>query len=251
MSVNMSTRSMNTPVGAGAGVEASGTIAPRYRHPMPVILPVSFDDFCNQASTCDVVLWGGSSLDSTGIEIISNSPFSHTTMVIVDPGSGDRYLLQAANVGLDADPFAGGTIHAGVQAGELRSTMLTLLNYKDVPTWRRYAGANQNDPAFISAVWNLAKSFDGIPFPDVPLGMAAELFAGRFENIEITTSLFCSGLAGLMFKRLGIIDPTVPCNAYFPKDFSSLYPGYLKVINGSFGVDTPLAIPTGSATPGN
>ncbi len=231
-----------------AGAESSGTIAPRYRQPMPVILPASFDDFINTASTCDVVLWGGSSLNSTGIEIISNSPFSHTTMVIVDPGTGDRYLLQAANVGLGDDPFAGGTSHAGVQAGLLRSTMLTLLNYKDVPTWRPYTGTNQNDPAFISAVWNLAKSFDAIPFPDVPLGMAAELFAGRVENIEITTSLFCSGLAGLMFKRLGIIDPAVPCNAYFPKDFSSLYPGYLKVISGSFGVDTPIALPTGAAT---
>ena len=31
---------------------------------------------------------------------------------------------------------------------------------------------------------------------------------------------------------------TIPCNAYFPKDFSSMYPGYLNVINGSFGIDT-------------
>lgn len=204
---------------------------------------MSFDDFCTQANTFDLVLWGGTSLNSTGVEIISNSPFSHATMVITDPNTGDRFLLQSTNVSMGADPLAGGTSHAGVQAGDLRSAMLALLNYKDVPTWISYTGQNQNDATFVQAVWNLAISLDGIPFPDVPLGMAAELFAGRCENIEITTSLFCSGLVGLIMKRVGIADPSVPCNAYFPKDFSSKYPGFLKLISGSFGTDTPISLP--------
>lgn len=56
---------------------------------------------------------------------------------------------------------------------------------------------------------------------------------GRYEGIEKTSPLFCSGLVALMLKRLGILDQTVPCNAYFPKDLSSLYPGHMNVISGT------------------
>lgn len=93
-------------------------------------------------------------------------------------------------------------------------------------------------------MWNLATSFDGIPFPGVPLAMAADLFIGRGEKFEITSPLFCSGLAALTFKKLGIIDPTEPCNAYFPKDFSSKFPGFFSVVSGSFADDQPIALPT-------
>ncbi len=127
--------------------------------------------------------------------------------------------------------------------------MLDLNGYKDEPTWRPYIGSNQNDPSFVQSVWNLATSLDGVPFPSVPWGMAALLFEGRVEGIEKTSPLFCSGLVGLMMNRLGIIDESAPCNAYWPKDFSSRYPGYLNVTNGSFGTDTPVDMPTPSKAP--
>lgn len=159
-------------------------------------------------------------------------------MVITEPSTGAPFLLQSVTEGFEPDPLVGNKVHSGVQAGALRKTMVDLIGYKDHPTWRPYTGSNKNDPAFVQAVWSLATSLDGIPFPEVPWGMASRLFEGRVEGIEKTDKLFCSGLAGLMYKRLGIIDQTIPCNAYFPKDFSSMYPGYLNVINGSFGIDT-------------
>jgi hypothetical protein len=209
---------------------------------MPVIAPVSFDDFCAQAGTCDLVLWGGSSKNSTGVEVISNSIYSHTTMVIVEPGTRAPYLLQSVPESFEPDPLVGNKVHSGVQAGALRKSMLDLIAYKDHPTWRPYTGANQSDPVFIQSVWDIATSLDGIPFPEVPWGMAYRLFEGRVEGIEKTDKLFCSGLAGLMYKRLGIIDQAIPCNAYFPKDFSSMYPGFLNVISGSFGLDTVIDV---------
>ncbi len=190
---------------------------------VPVIPPVDFDVFLNQASTCDIVLWGGSSARLDRDRAPQPEPLLAHTMVIVNPSTGERCLYQATNTAICPDPIAGDSLHAGAQAGELKATMLALLDYKDVPTWRRYTGANQNDPAFVQQVWQLAVALDGTPFPGVPLGMAVDLFAGRFEGIEITSQLFCSGLAALIFKQLGIIDQTVPCNAYFPKDFSSKY----------------------------
>jgi hypothetical protein len=213
---------------------------------MPVIPPVLFDDFCNQAATCDLVLWGGNSVNSTGVEIMSNSIYSHATMVIVEPVTGHRYLYQCVTEELEPDPLVGNKTHSGVQAGALRKTMLNLSSYHDVPTWRPYAGANQHDPTFIQSVWSAATSLDGIPFPSVPWGMVQLFIEGRYEGIEKTSPLFCSGLVALMLKRLGILDQTVPCNAYFPKDLSSLYPGHMNVISGGFGVDTNIEMPAQS-----
>ena len=212
---------------------------------MPVIQPIDLDDFCTQAGTCDIVLWGGTSFDSTGVEIMSNSIYSHATMVILEPGTGNKFLFQSVSEEIEPDPLVGGKKHTGVQAGSLRKTMLDLHDYKDEPTWRPYGGANQNDPSFIQSVWSLATSLDGIPFPSVPWGMVQLMIEGRWESVEKTTPLFCSGLVALMLKRLGILDPSVPCNAYFPKDFSSMYPGHMTLTptGGSFGEDTKITMP--------
>lgn len=204
---------------------------------------ISFSDFLAQADTGDVVLWGGSSVNSTGIEFLSNSVYSHSSMVITDPSTNEKCLLQAVPEVFENDPLKGGAKHTGVQAGALSKTMVDLAAYGDSPTWIPYSSSTKGTAAFVQTMWNQAIALDGTPFPSVPLGMAKLLFEGRFEGVERTDKLFCSGLLGLMFKRLGVIDQSVPCNAYFPKDFSSLYPGYLNVLVGSFGEDTTIEMP--------
>jgi hypothetical protein len=221
---------------------------------MPVIPQPSVDlaSFLHDAGAGDVVLWSGTSTMSTAVETVSNSIYSHASMVIVDPSTGEKCLYQSVGEELGPDPLVNGTTHSGVQAGDLAATMTIVYNFQDYPTWCPLVYANKGDASWVQAVWSLAQTLDGTPFPGAPkfnpvtvmYDLAKLLFEGRELGNEITTPLFCSGLVGLMLKRLGVIDATVPCNAYFPKDFSSLYPGFLHTLNGfSFGEDTIVTMP--------
>lgn len=197
---------------------------------------VPLQKFLDQASTGDVVLWAGTSWESLGVEILSGSVFSHASMVIVDPTTGQKCLYQSVSEELGPDPLVGGTTHAGAQAGDLAAIMKEVYGYGDFPVWRRYSGAS--DPgAFNKQVWGIAGQMDGTPFPSSPWEMAALLVMGREANQEVLTPLFCSGLVAYVLQTAGVIARTSPCNGYFPKDFSSEYPGHFEVLQGSYADD--------------
>lgn len=182
------------------------------------------------------MLWEGTSLDSLAVECISESPFSHVSMVITDPTTKQKCLLQAVSEALGPDPLVHGSTHTGVQAGDLEATMKIVYGMKDQPTWRPYSPArSQRD--LDSDVWTLATKLDGIPFPQELWELAVLLVSGRELNSEVLSPLFCSGLVAHVLQKVRVIADTSACNGFFPKDFSSGFPGHFEVIAGTYADD--------------
>lgn len=205
---------------------------------MPVIpqQTIDFANFLDQADAGDIVLWQGTSLISLGVEIVSQSKYAHASMVIKNPVTGEKCLFQSVSEALQPDPLKGGTTHTGVQAGELKTTMIDVYSYTDYPSWipLTYSGRNA---AFDQAMWTFATTVAGTPFPVNPAEMAWLLIEGRYEGSTVTSPLFCSALVALTMQKAGIVSPAKPCNGFFPKDFSMFYPGYLDLVAGSYGED--------------
>ena len=201
--------------------------------------PIPLSTFLAEARTGDVVLWKGTSLDSLAVECISESSFSHTSMVIVDPTTGQKCLLQSVSEALGPDPLVGGKTHTGVQAGDLAATMATVYKFGDLPVWRRYTPA-AGAPGLDKPVWQLATQLDGTPFPKELWELAILLVSGRELKQEVLDPLFCSGLVAHVLQKAGVIAPTSPCNGYFPKDFSSAFPGHFDVVAGTYADDVSI-----------
>ncbi len=204
---------------------------------------IPFQKFFDQADSGDIILWTGSSKESFIVELLSESVFSHASMVIVDPTSGHKYLYQSVSEALASDPLSkqGVTEHDGVQAGDLKTVMTIIKDrYLDMPTYRKMVWPDR--PAnWQQQVWDMARTLDGIRFPANMGELALLLINGRFDNptVEHLQPLFCSGLIARMLQQLKVlaIDEQHYCNSFFPKDFSSWYPGHMTLLQGSYADD--------------
>jgi hypothetical protein len=213
---------------------------------MGVLPSVPFEQFLAQADTGDIVIWEGTSLISQAVELATFSEFSHTTMVIRDPGTGEKYLLQSVSEALAPDPLSKppGTTHTGVQAGSLDEVMKIVFKAGDLPVWRQLNWPNR-PASFNSKVWQIAQGMDGTPFPwiggDNPTNaeiaesivlMGGLLLLGREYGKEVTDPIFCSALVAFMLQAAGVIEKSMAVNGYEPKDFTSEYPGTVKPCSG-------------------
>lgn len=219
---------------------------------MEVLPTVPFAQFLDRADTGDVVIWQGTSLISAAVELATFSEFSHTTMVIRDPGTGEKYLLQSVTEELAPDPLSKppGTTHTGVQAGPLEEVMEIVVKAGDRPVWRQLSWLDRPS-SFDAKVWQIAQAIDGTPFPwiggDDPshaevaesiLLMGGLLLLGRRYGKEVTDPIFCSALVAFVLQAADVIEKLMVVNGYEPKDFSSEYPGIVKPCPGvSFNGD--------------
>jgi hypothetical protein len=221
---------------------------------MSIAGSIPLAEFVEQADTGDVVIWRGTSLISLSVELATFSIFSHSSIVIRDPKSNAKFLLQAAPVALlGDDPLSSQPKHDGVQAAPLEAAMLTVYGpaEHDYPSWRQLDWPNR--PAdFDANVWKLAASLDGTPFPWVPdseyqsmgLGLGL-LLLGREFGTEVLNPIFCSGLVAKMLQDSNVINKSMKINGYEPKDFSSLYPGVMQPSTGvKFNDDVLVVMPS-------
>lgn len=208
---------------------------------MPVIpeSQIGFDDFLEQARTCDVVLFTGTSWESEGVEWSTWGKYSHAAMIATGP-DGEKYLFQAAGEPLEFDPDKGAK-HPGAQLGGLRATMIDVVSYHDDPFYRGLELDRSAD--FDERVWAAIAAIDGRPFPE--LWKMVEEYAGGLVHLDMTAGpMFCSELVAYVFQQVGLIDHSWPANAYCPTDFSSDRPNGVALRSGSFSpeqhiVDVP------------
>lgn len=182
--------------------------------------PVSFPDFLDQAQTCDVVIFTGTSPVSLLVETLTVGFFSHTAMVVVEPATGDKYLWQTVSETLQPDPlFPGGQAHSGAQLGALKPTMIEVVDYHDDPTWRQLQYDRPAD--FDQQVWDALKPLDNRPFPDLPI-LGANYISGVYLNeVENDGPMFCSQLVTYIMQQVQLLDGSRPANSVAPSDFSS------------------------------
>jgi hypothetical protein len=203
---------------------------------------VPFEKFLTTADTGDVVLFAGTESVSRAVEVATWSIYSHSALVIKDPTTGLTYLFQSNFEACGADPLSPVAVHSGVQAGPLAEAVQRLYVEGDFPTWRRLAAWPGRDD---HKVWEAAREIDGNQFPVVwkrpgELDDLATLalimtiwYEGRYANNRILDPIFCSGAVAYVLQGAGILDGSEhPPNAYEPKDYSSMYPGFARWTDG-------------------
>jgi len=209
---------------------------------MPVIPPLPYTRFLEQADTCDVVIFSGRSDTSIAIETATGGAFSHTAMVVVAP-DGTKLLWQAAGETIEVDPIKGAK-HTGAQLGPLDATMRDLIfGFRDAPVYRQLSWDRPAD--LTDRLWKVLTSLDSRPFPDT-WKLIEEYGAGAYLGLEETTGpMFCSELVAFTYQGVGLLDDPPPANAYSPTDFSSTSTSSLRVepVVGEFAVDVAIADP--------
>lgn len=197
---------------------------------------IPFEKFLAESDTGDVVLFEGTASVSRAVEVATWSIYSHSAIVIKDPATGVKYLFQSNFEAAAADPLSPVSVHSGVQAGPLAEVVQGLYVEGDFPTWRRLGTWPGRDDA---KVWDAARAIDGNQFPVVwkEPGVLNDLatlalimtiwYEGRYAKNRIIDPIFCSGAVAFVLQGAGILDSTeYPPNAYEPKNYSSLYPGF-------------------------
>lgn len=220
---------------------------------------VPFEKFVEASDTGDVVLFTGTAAVSMAVEAATFSVYSHSALVIKDPATGVKYLFQSNYEAAPADPFSPGVVHSGAQAGPLAEVVQGLYAEGDFPTWRRLAEWPGRADA---KVWEAARAIDGNQFP-VVLKSPGELndlatlallmtiwYEGRYAKKRIIDPIFCSGAVASVLQGAGILDSTeYPPNAYEPKNYSSLYPGFARWTPGVVWDDDCLIAMPAKASP--
>lgn len=196
---------------------------------------IAFERFIEQADTGDVVLWSGSSIESIAVYIVSESLYSHSSIVARHPDTGEKFLLQSVNADLGPDlisnppktvPPAG-----GVQGQPLEEVVQHIIRLGDIPSWVQLDWPDRPDD-FDTTVWGLATSVDATPFP-ADAGTFIDLWTkGRLDTppVEVDSPMFCSAFVAFILQRAGVIDRSMPINGYEPKDFSTEYPGKVHMV---------------------
>ena len=187
---------------------------------------MSFQDFLDQAQTGDVVIFTGTSPVSLLVESLSVGFFSHTAMVVVQPGTGEKFLWQTVSEVLQPDPLypppnptPPGTAHSGAQLGALKPTMIQVVDFHDAPTWRQLQ--YDRPQGFDQQVWDAVSQLDNRPFPDLPI-LGANYISGYYLDEAVNDGpMFCSQLVTYTLQHVGLIDSARPANSVAPSDYSS------------------------------
>lgn len=172
-------------------------------------------------------------LRSVGIQLGTNSPFTHVAMVVMDP-KGDPWVWEIASDGVRFTPlqeFFERKVEIGCKVG-----------------WRRLVSPKTNKRDTSKLLWEFASANSEIPYSShflavwierhsVVLGSTtrppestAPLFRGRKGPVELAAPQpnqghFCSSLLAVALEEIGVCDwhrARLPGYWPFPKDFSGL-----------------------------
>lgn len=211
---------------------------------MPVIPPISWSDFWDQAESADIIVFSGTSRNSQAVEIFTDGPYAHTAMVVVPPASagfpaGTKWLWETDDAKLTVDPLTG-EAHEGAQLGELKATLQYIKTFGDSAYFRKLDYVR---PAgFDGELLKIINQLEGRPFPSM-LGMFVEFELGEKLGIDLSSgSLFCSALAAVTYQSLGLLGDTPPANSYTPSDWSAAT-NTIKPLKGNFLVEQLIEVP--------
>ena len=169
--------------------------------------------------TGDILLFSGHGIISTAIKIGTMSTWSHVGMVI----KGDVMLVwESTTLKTQAD-LDNGLVHSGVQVCDLGRRVAEY----DGEVAVRYLKKPLNDDDLV-VLHETRHEHIATPYEEDIIELVKSAYDGPFgHNVEDLSSIFCSELVAMYFKRIGRLPESVPSNEYTPPDFADIKMSYL------------------------
>src|SRR5579863_7448803 len=196
---------------------------------------VRYDDLVDSLNTGDGLLCKGEGgCFSCSIQMCTNSPFSHTGMVVrserfqADPD--DAYIWHSDGPSGLRDLITGKTRKSGPQINSLREYVTY---YNGVVVVRQLTSARGIPRDLSDRLYKWMVSQSHTTYEKNPMELLGTLNAFSFflcckNNRSDTTSYFCSELLAETYMTMGLLNRNEPSNTYTPSWFSSSGEQYLN-----------------------
>lgn len=202
---------------------------------------MTWPEMAPHVQTGDLFLCHGTRPDSIGMEIATESEYTHVGM-FVRLGGGDPYIWEAAPTALAKDPLKQHhRLHSGVQLGPAEVVIAEGPKYGEINHWRSLEWDRPD--GFEAELLDLIEPLDGIPFSQGLLAMAERYFAGRLGIPLKPTSMFCAELVATTFQRLGLLGPDPVPNWYSPGSFAGTPPKAKLLLGATLGETVHIEYP--------
>lgn len=167
----------------------------------------------------DIFLFSGRGLISKGIQTITGSPWSHVALALRLP-QFDLNLLYESTTLSDLPDLTTGAPVKGVQLVYLSER---LRSYEGKVAWRPIRGPKTD--FMITQAAKFVRCFQGKPYEQNQLELlfsAIDLGFDIGNRGEDTSSVFCSEVAALLLRKVGILlpDDDKPANEFTPADYA-------------------------------
>jgi hypothetical protein len=191
-----------------------------------------FAELAPKMKTGDLVLFSGRYEESTLIEKLEHSPWSHVGMVVKLPDHGQPLFWESTTLTNLADEI----FHDHMKGPKVVDLYQRMKQYGRelkpyVPAQFAYRKLDvARTEAMIQSLTGMFTDEHGLPNPG-EWKMVAEVVAGRLFNIHSRLdTFFCSELVADSYVKMRLLPAERAVNAYMPKDFTST--GRLPLLKG-------------------
>jgi len=182
---------------------------------------MKYADARDDIKSFDIFLFSGKGRISEWIKWATGSDWSHVGLSLCLHQYDCVVLFESTTLSNLPDLISG-TATKGVQ---LVNLSLRLNDYDGDIGWRPVSGPRRRKMK--SAAMDFVREFHGTPYErsQIELIKSAFDFGGRLtENQEDASSIFCSELAAMLFRHVGIMPEGMAANEFTPADFSTILP---------------------------
>jgi chorismate mutase len=207
----------------------------------------NYKDIRNQINTGDIVLFScRDNLVSIGIQLMTQSKWSHVGMVLKDYKKDIIYLWESTTLS---------NIKDAIDNIPKKGVQLVLLSerikyYNGEIAIRHLQGIKiDDDSKEMQTLMKLREELKDKPFEQNKFELiraAIDKFGSICKNKEDLSSVFCAELVAEAYQCMGLLDESEPSNEYVPKDFSE--EGSLKLLKGAYlgpeiMIEKPIILP--------
>lgn len=184
----------------------------------------SWSDLVPRMQTGDLILFAGTSDAARIIELASDGPYSHSSMVYRPDGHSAPQLWEEVSFVTGRDKITKSD-HNGAQLGDALTMVKQYVAQHDVPYYRPLVW--ERPPDFNESVMEIMRSLDDTPWGNT-LEMAGDFIEGRVFNRDSGTAhMYCSALVACTYQHVGLLDRDHPPNYYSPSSFA---PGHHDLV---------------------
>jgi len=186
---------------------------------------MKYQEIRQQISSFDILLFSGKGHISNWIKRVTNSRWSHIGLALVLDEYDCVVLFESTTLSNAPDLILG----RGIKGVQLVNLSLRMKDYNGDVGWRHIEGPRTSEMK--RSALQFVRDFHGRPYEKNQLELIKSALdisgLSITQNQEDASSVFCSELAALMLRHVGMMGGKLPSNEYTPADFEKRLP--LKV----------------------
>ncbi len=182
---------------------------------------IAYSDLRGDIDSFDILLFEGTGFISRAIQVLTDSPYSHVALAMRLDQWDQVLCFESTTLSSVPDLQTGAKVK-GVQLVQLSDR---LRSYDGNVYFRKIHGPRS--PTMKRAGANVMRDFQGVPYEENQLELLSSALdkTGLLTNQPDASSVFCSEIATIMHRRVGIQRSTMdPPNESTPADYAKTLP---------------------------